>query len=85
MRYDLYNMRAYIVHCLSRELTSLCAQIGRINLLTPEVIRAAQESELKDGKVVSLKYGVIRADCPFFLPLFSCCCFTLTFSVIETM
>ncbi|CAK7234102.1 hypothetical protein SCUCBS95973_008821 [Sporothrix curviconia] len=32
--------------------------IGRINLLTPEVVRAVQESELKDGKVVSLNWSL---------------------------
>lgn len=32
-------------------------QLGRINLLTPAVTRAAQESEMKDGTVVSLKYA----------------------------
>jgi hypothetical protein len=31
------------------------AQLGRINLLTPELITSIKESEVKDGAVVSLK------------------------------
>ncbi|OAA59734.1 hypothetical protein SPI_05932 [Niveomyces insectorum RCEF 264] len=41
-------------------------EIGRINLLTPEVTRAAQEGELKDGKVVSLNWSLAFPKRPSF-------------------
>ncbi|CAK7204040.1 hypothetical protein SEUCBS139899_006791 [Sporothrix eucalyptigena] len=40
--------------------------IGRINLLTPDVVRAAQQSELKDGKVVSLNWSLEFPKAPSF-------------------
>ncbi|KKA24601.1 hypothetical protein T310_1348 [Rasamsonia emersonii CBS 393.64] len=41
-------------------------ELGRINLLTPEVTQAAKESELKDGTVVSLNWTVKYPEKPSF-------------------
>lgn len=44
----------------------MSAQIGRINLLTPERIQSARNSELKDGDAVSLNWSLTLPTKPAF-------------------